>query len=1033
MRYLAVLLIVGTCAALSVPLRAEEPPHLAFVRALRARGMADLALEYLQSQSKNPPADLAPILPLELAKTRLELAASKPDPASRLAEQNQARAEFELFLKNNPQHPLAAEASLEIARIIAIQGKTELSKARQADKNVQAAGMAKARALFDQAGPLLQAAAERIDAQLAALAATPTSQSEAQKQALTEARQQAELEIGINLLNQAQSYTGDSDAAKRGELFKKAIDVLEKLSRRDPKNPICWQARTWLGRCYLENEDPKAARKIFNEVIAEPGEYAEPGKRLARYFRLQTLAGDDPRKAAADIRKACEEWLIVYPNHHDTPEGYGVRFELAAAYKKQAQMAAKNSNQARILYDQALKLFQAIEQTDNEFSTQAQNEKQLVIVQASQERTRGDISKLANFEECYLRAQVEVGFLSEESKKLKGAELDNKRKERLKNMLEALNRGLDLADAGASPEAISNARFLLAYAYYALEDYYRAAVLGEDVARTEAKSRQAPSAAVYALESYYALLRKQEEAGAGREDQEPDRARMIRLAHYIEQTWPADTAADIARHMLGSLALADKNYAEAVATLERITPGYADSIKALYLLAGAAFQAHKEETKPVPGQPSYQDRALAALLRLPELPAAADPVTVRDYFNAKQILAGIYYRTKQYEKMETLTAALVKKADELEGDVKAEQRSTVLGLSLYAKLGRAEAEYDAGRHAKAREMLEPLVKDIQNPALAEQFNQLKDRDPEVLRAILGLALRASVQDNQVVRGREILELLQKTFPDNSIDVLKLLVQQLNAQIKDLRGKGDAAKTQLDQTLASVALFLDVLAKQQEQAKTPNPEFLLFVAQSYSSLDKHALAAELANKVSEPAPEPGKKDTDPRAQGFYHAARLLVARELRLAAQSENKDFAKAQQALADILKTPWGKRSIDVQMERVRLLEAQEKYVLPNKQGAVYEWADLMRTMQSRTNDNKIKEQYYDCYYHRAYCIYKYALQLTDAKKRTQYVRTAASYIVKLEALPDEAAETARKRFQELLSQEPALKEQYDELKKNAP
>ena len=277
MRYLAVLLIAGTCAALNVPLRAEEPPHLAFVRALRARGMADLALEYLQSQSKNPPADLAPILPLELAKTRLELAASKPDPASRLAEQNQARAEFELFLKNNPQHPLAAEASLEIARIIAIQGKTELSKARQADKNAQSAGMAKARALFDQAGPLLQAAAERIDAQLAALAAAATAQSDAQKQALSEARQQAELEIGINLLNQAQSYTGDSDAAKRGDLFKKATDVLERLSRRDPKNPICWQARTWLGRCYLENEDPKAARKIFNEVIAEPGEYAEPG------------------------------------------------------------------------------------------------------------------------------------------------------------------------------------------------------------------------------------------------------------------------------------------------------------------------------------------------------------------------------------------------------------------------------------------------------------------------------------------------------------------------------------------------------------------------------------------------------------------------------------------------------------------------------------------------------------------------------------------------------------------------------------
>src|SRR5438876_1705417 len=134
MRCLAALVVLGTVAFLSQPLRAEEPPHLAFVRGLRARGMADLALQYLQSHSKNPPADLAPILPLELAKTRIELAASKPDPISRSAEQNQARAEFEQFLQKNPNHPLAAEASLEIARIIAVQGKAELGRARQADK-----------------------------------------------------------------------------------------------------------------------------------------------------------------------------------------------------------------------------------------------------------------------------------------------------------------------------------------------------------------------------------------------------------------------------------------------------------------------------------------------------------------------------------------------------------------------------------------------------------------------------------------------------------------------------------------------------------------------------------------------------------------------------------------------------------------------------------------------------------------------------------------------------------------------------------
>jgi hypothetical protein len=299
--------------------------------------------------------------------------------------------------------------------------------------------------------------------------------------------------------------------------------------------------------------------------------------------------------------------------------------------------------------------------------------------------------------------------------------------------------------------------------------------------------------------------------------------------------------------------------------------------------------------------------------------------------------------------------------------------------------------------------------------------------------VLGLALRANVQDNQVVRGREILELLQKTFPENTIDVLKLLVLQLNAQIKELRAKGDSAKAQLDKNIQSVSLFLEVLAKQQEQAKTPNTELILFVAQSYSSLDNHTRAAELANKVGEPPPELGKKDPDPKALGFYYAARLLVARELRLAAASESKDFSKAQQALDELAKTAWGKRSIDVQMERIKLLEDEEKFLLPNKGGAIHEWNKLMQLIGPRRADNKIKEQYYDCYYHLSYSIYRYALKIADATNRTKNIRVAANYIVRLEAQQDPAAEATKKRFQDLLVQEPPLREQYEELKKNTP
>src|SRR5438309_1294515 len=98
MKFSVTLLSVVTFVLGAARLPAEEPPHVEFARGLRAKGMADLALEYLQSKTKNPPPDLAAILPLELARTRLELAATRPDPAGRQAEQNQAKADFQQFI-----------------------------------------------------------------------------------------------------------------------------------------------------------------------------------------------------------------------------------------------------------------------------------------------------------------------------------------------------------------------------------------------------------------------------------------------------------------------------------------------------------------------------------------------------------------------------------------------------------------------------------------------------------------------------------------------------------------------------------------------------------------------------------------------------------------------------------------------------------------------------------------------------------------------------------------------------------------------
>jgi len=1027
---LAACLTIGTLALLALPLRAEEPPHLEFVRGLRSRGMADLALQYLQSKGQAPPPELAVILPLELAKTRLELAAVESDYGRRTTLQNQARAEFDLFVKKNPKHPLAADAALEIARISAQQGKAMLSRAqRQETREAQRAELLRARAQFEEAAKQLQAAAKQIDSQPASNVADTTKQLQSDRQALAQSRLQADLELGINLLDQARTYTDDSDAVKRGEVLQQSIKALEKLSKRDTKNPLCWLALVWIGRCQQINDDAKAARAVYKDVLAEPGEHVETARRLARYFRMRALATDpEVKKPIPEIQKAGEEWLTLYPNYLNTPEGYGVRFELANAYVQQVTSLPKAQQQtprAREILEKARKLYHALEQSENDFTTQARESKQGVILAISQGRSKGDISKLKDFEECYLRAQYEMALMHEDAKKQAGNKAEEKQKGHFKNILAALVHGIDLADAEVPPDEVYDARYLLAYAFLATGDYYRAVVAGEDMARAEPRALHAPMAGAYALRAYGLLIGAAEQAGATREDVDPLRTRLRSLAIYIEQSWPSDPAADVARHMTGLVLLGEKDYPAAVEVLERISPTYPEATRSYFQLAAAALQAQKDEAKPPPGKASYQDRAVAALLKIPELSTGADSSTIHDYVLAKMMLANNYYRLKQFEKMDQLADALLKQLDALDEKTKEEHRTSVVALTLYAKLGRAEADYAAGHYAKVRELLDPLAKQVQDPAQARQWSELKEAYPQIVRQLLGLALRSNVQDSKIERAKELLDLLQRTFPQNSLEIMVGFVQQLKAQIEQLRQQGEPAKPQLDKTVANFANFLDELTKQQE--KSPKPEIFLFLAQSYSSLDKHSRAAELADKISEPKSAGGNAQPDSKQLAVYHAARILRAREMRL-----DKQYTNAETALQEIMSKPWGKASLEVKKEGILLLEDQEKYT--GKAGAIFAWNALMGQMKRRLEDNKIKEQYFDCYYHMVYCMYKNALKMKEPKSDDSIAK-AATYIVSLETRlknqPDPAAESCKNRFEELIQAEPALKKKYDALKKS--
>lgn len=1013
-RSLAILALGGLL--LSAPSALAEEPHLDFVRALRARHFNDLAMEYLLKLSQKPTPELARELPLELARTRLELAREEADLGKRVEMYTQARKEFEQFAKANPGKE--GEAQLEIANVAVLQGKAQLGRAEREENAAARSGeMLKARTALEEAGTFLDGAATRIRAQLEKLGDAKTPQEQAARRALDQARLQAEYQKGLNLFDQAMTYAnqGDLKVLKvRGDLVKQAQDQLSRVEGVDARNPLCWQAAAWIGRCYHEGGDPKKARQRFENIMNDTTPAAEAGKRLAAWFRILVLpeAVQGKENPLDLMQLSAEQWLQRYRPFLNTPEGQAVTYRLAEIYydKALAAKAAKDAPIRKSYYDRARELFRQLEQSDNDYTDRARDRKVRIIF-ASQGGPVGDVSKFTTFEDCYVRAQFDIFQLQEDPKEIKDPkELEKKRKERLATIVTALTRALKIAETGKPvkvPERdVLTATAMLAYVHYSTSDWPQAIKVSESLVYGKSGTAQAPVAAVYALESYAQLLADAEKA-------EEYRPGMNKLLAFVKERWANEPIADTARHQQGLALMREKKFPEAVAELAAIKPTYANAIHAKWQLAAAAFQAEKDQAKPIgPDKRPFQVQAIAALESMPELPPGADTTTAHIYIASRIQLGQQLYTQKKYKEMETLSATTLKKLDDLKFEnenIRADLKAGLASLSLYARYGQSEADYSAGRYAEVRKVLDPVIDSAKGGKLPE----LKS-NAQLRFALLGLALRANVLDNNMKRAQEVIQVLQSYADEKdggkSEAILQPIVLMMREQIDELRRKNQ--KEQLAKTVKSFSDFLDLLRAQQKQ---PTPEFLFLVGQSYVSLAKYADAVKMLTQFKAPP------DGDDKAARLYRAARLLLMRALR-----ESGQLDKAEEVLKEVMTEPWGKNNLEAMKEQGHLMDAREKFG-----NAAQHWNGLLKTLQPRIQtDPNAKDQYFEIYLFLVQSYYKFGANNPDAKKKDQYIKAAAGFITKLEnSWPDLGGEVSKARFTELLGKEPVLKKEYELLK----
>jgi hypothetical protein len=1084
------ILLLAWLSLICPSARADEPPYLDFARALREKRRApDLALEYLQGLSKKPnlPKDLIAFLPLEMAECRMELAQLETDPEARNRILAQAEKEFREFLAGHPNSPQAAGANLHLARIVSKQGMSQLTFAlRQDSREARIAEKEKARAKFDQAAGSLTAAGTQIDALLKKQDLTA-----AERRSLSRDKRLAQFELGVNLFHKADTFT---DGAARSETIGQAREVLKKLvASGTEKDSLHYEYVAWLARCYAETDDPKNAEAQFGEVLRQKGPESEPGKRLASYFRLQFLERDPnikPDDRPKKIESEAANWLSAYKEYDSSPEGYAVRFLLGKSYFSQAQrLPNQKSTDAQNLYAKAENLFDVVEHADNDFSQEAHELRMQAIFQRSSEISGGEIAKLEKFQECYLRAQYEIHQMGEEGEQArkspsKQKESEAQRQKRLHNTIEALSRALELVDDQTTPKDQTEAQYLLTFAYLASDLPYQAAVLGEDLARRDHKSPRAVTAAGYALEGYSRILAEQEQKGAPKTNLDSDRNRVRNLASFMEATWPKNPATNQARYQLGLLAIKTNNYAEAVVSLSRVTPDYpAYPATQFDLAVFAALPAMRDKASAPPGQPQtyYQDQAIAALRRIPEPAGNPDPASARYYLLGKQRLAMLLLGARQYDEMVQVSQKLQKQFKELtiEENLRKGLEPAMETLGLLTQYAQAEVAYRSGQYDKVRTVIDPMLKDVTNQVKAikdleaktqkeqddfdAQLQQkiksnqpLRDEDQkkleeykdkvsrlaqqghwkaQLLRSLLVLALRSKVQEGNTQQAQEVFEVLKNTseyLEGGATGVLLEIVQQLKAQISELEAaaaKDPAKKEELNKILAGFTTFLDKLA---EQPATLSEDLIGFVSNSYSGMKKHKKAAEMLAKIPPPSATPAnpnekpedkekREQEDRRKEAFYHHVRLTYVRELRL-----DKQFDKASAEIKKIV-AGWGRNNLDAQKEQIYILQDEEKYAQ-----AANMWGRLMQDKLKPHvgKDNRLTEQYFECYYYRVWCTYKFGAKQTDPEKKQKYLAQAASQIFQLDRTKVVLPEHLKRKFDDLLKQEPPLQKQYDQLKK---
>jgi len=989
---LRILLVAGIAACLFAtrPAGAAEEAWR-FLEGLRERGYHDMAVEYLNRmrQSRLCPDDLREQIDYQLGVTLV--ASSRTAGSLREQQLDQAQAAFGRFLKEHPNHELAPEANTQMANVLFEQGRFKVALASgpsKSEKEKQAL-LADARALYGRAQKVFVDAERRIYERARVL------RQEAQKDPRQEEARDAcyqdlidvrlvlaavEHEIGRTYPPGSEQYKSHlTEAAKKynalyndyqkwgGGLYARIHEarVSKDLGQTDKAVKILTELRALI-------EDDPGARNLFNETLA---------------LLLEIYGLPDVKKYNEAIAEA-DKWTSDARGAEEATEvGLRIHFMAGKAALALAESIEKDGSERRAAVKAARGHLQYVTRFDGEFRQDARNllTREILGGEAdappqtfAEAKDRGDFAWATM---VAARGSM-LGAPDKQERDKAAVEFEEARRQALRHYHAALGLA-----AGDTPlEQLNLIRSYLVYLYFFGNDFHRAAVAGEFLARRYPQAAGASKAAEIAIKAYRSLYLLSPHR---KEDRTFEVRRMTSLGEYIGTRWPGQPEANEAWKTLLDTAIDNRDVEKAEAYLAKLDPDSPQRAEGELRTGQALWATYLEKSKLEEDRPP-QEQQLDALV------AEAQ----------KTLEQGVTRMGKLVDEGGPVTYTLA-----------------------YSVLSLANICIGAGESEQAVQWLEApkfgpltLVRDDHPAADRENFHV------ETYKA----ALRAYVGVEDLDKAQEAMDALEDEVAarDDAEGAKKLteiyysLGVELQETLKRLRQEKKTEEA--GQVVAGFEKFLDRVSERGEDFKSLN-----WVAATYFNL-----GASL---------DPGEGPVPPEAAKHYTASAknyMKIIEEMR-----KNKDFAppgatvtgiqvrlavtlrgldqhaEAIKILAQLLQQ--NERRVDVQVEAARTLQdwagmrgqasKYESAIQGAKVGGQYliwGWSGIARRVEPFKQH---EATFHEARYNVAVCRMKLALTLSGEKKNAALDRAEQDIVRTYLLYPNMGGEEWYDRYDTLL------------------